>query len=243
MSSAELWLFILTTLTSTLAGICAMGGGMILVLLLPLFVSPAAIVPVHAVTQLASNGSRLAFNLSATCWSLIPLYLLGSIVGVTVFSLLLVQLDTRLIPLFIACYLLLSLWSERVDRLMSRFENFFVVGALQSGLGLLVGAPGPLAVTLLYKKLADKEAVIATASLFMLIGNICKITVFVVIGFRFSEYASVLLSTVLGATLGSWLGTRLRAHIPAQLFFPLIKGLLTLMALWILFRSLYQYLN
>ncbi|WP_088329580.1 sulfite exporter TauE/SafE family protein [Lacimicrobium sp. SS2-24] len=243
MSSAELWLFILTTLTSTLAGICAMGGGMILVLLLPLFVTPGAIVPVHAVTQLASNGSRLAFNLSATCWSLIPLYLLGSIVGVTVFSLFLVQLDTRLIPLFIACYLLLSLWSVRVDRLMSRFENFFIIGALQSGLGLLVGAPGPLAVTLLYKRLSDKNAVIATASLFMLIGNICKISVFVVIGFRFSEYASVLLSTVLGATLGSWLGTRLRAHIPAQLFFPLIKGLLTLMALWILFRSLYQYLN
>jgi uncharacterized protein len=243
MSSAELWLFILTTLTSTLAGICAMGGGMILVLLLPLFVAPGAIVPVHAVTQLASNGSRLAFNLRATCWQLIPAYVTGSVLGVSLFSLFLVQLDTRLIPLFIASYLLLSLWSARINQLLSRVENFFVIGALQSGLGLLVGAPGPLAVTLLYKRLSDKDAVIATASLFMLIGNICKITVFVVIGFRFSDYASVLISTVLGATLGSWLGTRLRAYIPAQLFFPLIKGLLTLMALWILFRSLYQYLN
>lgn len=54
----DLLLALVNLLTSVISGIAGMGGGVILVGLLPLFLPAAAIVPVHAAAQLASNASR-----------------------------------------------------------------------------------------------------------------------------------------------------------------------------------------
>ncbi|MFL0427197.1 hypothetical protein ACH0AB_03230 [Moraxella sp. 179-F 1C4 NHS] len=49
-------------LTSALTAITGVGGGMILIGLMPFFVPAAAIVPVHGVTQLVSNATRLVWS-------------------------------------------------------------------------------------------------------------------------------------------------------------------------------------
>ena len=49
-------------ITSALTGITGVGGGMILIALMPLFVPAVAIVPVHGVTQFVSNGTRAWFG-------------------------------------------------------------------------------------------------------------------------------------------------------------------------------------
>ncbi|MGL4187202.1 MAG: hypothetical protein ACRCR4_15610, partial [Thiotrichaceae bacterium] len=54
--------------TSTLTAIMGLGGGMILIALMPGLIAPAAIVPVHAATQLVSNSSRTLFGWHAIRW-------------------------------------------------------------------------------------------------------------------------------------------------------------------------------
>lgn len=54
--------------TSTLTGIMGIGGGMILIALMPGLLPVAAIVPVHAATQLVSNGSRALFGWKTIHW-------------------------------------------------------------------------------------------------------------------------------------------------------------------------------
>lgn len=243
MLSNELILFVITTLTSTLAGITAMGGGIILVLTLPYFLPAAAIIPIHGATQFASNFSRLLLSFPDVVWRYVVQFFIGAIMGSLLVSAFLIQLSSEAMPLYIACYLLLSLWFKPFNVLFCKIENFYVLGILQTGLGLIVGAPGPMTVTLLYKRLSmghigNKNQVIATASLLMGITNANKVLVFAVIGFQYIEYSSILIATITGAILGSFIGTKLRKKIPNHHFMPMMKILITLIALHTLISQL-----
>ena len=237
MHSTEISLFIITFFTSTLAGICAMGGGMILVLVLPFYVPAAAIIPVHGVAQFASNISRLALCFRHIHWPFVSQFIIGALFGTLLFSIFLINLSSAYLPLFISAYLLITLWFKPIDKLLSKLESFYIVGALQAGFGLLVGAPGPITVTLLYKKLTDKTEIIATASLLMGITNLNKVLVYTFIGFQFSDYWQLILASVCGATLGSIFGSKLRNKISNQHFMWLLKFILTSLALYTLITS------
>ena len=58
----ELFLGILSFLTSTVAGVVGIGGGMMLIAILPSFLPLNALIPVHGLTQMSSNLSRAVFG-------------------------------------------------------------------------------------------------------------------------------------------------------------------------------------
>jgi len=224
-------LFLLSTFTSMIAGVLGIGGGLLLIAILPALVPAAAIVPLHSATQLMSNASRALFALRSVDWRYVPRFLAGSLVGIALFGALLYHISTELIPLFIGGYILLNMWSRRFGRLLHRYESYFLAGVLQTGLGLVVGATGPLTMTVLIKDLGDKEKVVATSAMFMTITHVCKIAFFGVFAFSFSRYAIPLFMLVSGALAGSWIGTLMRGTISSSHFNRALKILLTLLAL------------
>ena len=226
-------------LTSALAGMMGLGGGTLLIALMPMYLPGSAIVPIHGLVQLASNSSRMLFSLKAVAWDLASKFIAGSLVGIALIGLLLVNIATLYIPVFIAVYILLNLWVPPFSRFIRKYENFYVVGLVQGGLGLLIGATGPLAVSLLTKKLnGDKDRIVATNAFFMGFSHLAKLVVFGLIGFSFTGYGWLLIFMVVGAVVGSWLGTRLRGKINADFFGKLLTYMLTGLA----FNMLYQVL-
>lgn len=226
----ELTLAIVSLLTSAVAGVFGFGGGMLLIAILPLYLAPTLIIPIHGITQLASNASRTVFSLRDVQWSLLPPFLVGSLAGVVLFGLLLVNIPTDTIPVAIGAYIILNLWSQRFANAISKYENYTVIGALQTGLGLIVGATGPLATSVLTKQLSCKNEIIATASLFMSISHLSKIIIFGLIGFSFSEHLTLLGAMVAASILGSYLGTQLRGFIGNKHMILFIKVLLSVLA-------------
>jgi uncharacterized membrane protein YfcA len=226
-----LLLFILSCLTSLLAALIGFGGGMLLIAILPLFLPAAAIVPVHGLTQLASNSSRALFSLQDVLWSLIPGFLAGSVLGVAAAGWLWTQLPVQLLPLFIGLYILLSLWHTGFQKLLSRYENFIWIGFLQSGLSLFVGATGPIATSLLLKQSADQNKVIVTAALMMSISHLLKVLVFGWIGFAYLDYLWPLAALIVGAVAGSYLGAKIRPPEPNPRYIHWIKLGLSALAL------------
>ena len=67
--------------TSCLAAAIGMGGGVLLIAAMPGLVPTAAIIPVHAVTQLASNASRALFGWRHIARELVPALLFGAVLG------------------------------------------------------------------------------------------------------------------------------------------------------------------
>lgn len=232
-------LFLLSSFTSLIAGVLGIGGGLLLIAILPAFVPANAIIPLHSATQLTSNASRALFAWNAVDWRYMPRFLAGSLAGTGIFGLLLYQISTDYIPLFIGVYILMNIWSRRFGRLLQKYESYFALGILQTGLGLIVGATGPLTMTVLVKDLGDKEKVVATSAMFMTITHICKIIFFSVFAFSFAGYWLALIMLVSGALAGSWLGTLLRGRISGRYFHRLLKILLTLLAVRMILQVLF----
>ncbi len=225
-------------LTSVIAGVIGFGGGMLLISIMPIFLSAGAIIPVHGATQLASNSSRMVFSLKDVKRELLPRFLLGSLLGVLVFSVILTNIPTTYVPIAIGAYMLLNLWSPDFATLIKRYENYYLIGFLQTGLGLIVGAPGPIAMSVLTKDLDNKDQIIATASMFMTITHLAKIPVFGLIGFSLIDHSYLLIFMVAGSILGSYVGTKIRLAANNEKLILIIKILLTLMAVRMIIASL-----
>lgn len=229
--STEILLGLITFFTSTIAGVIGLGGGMILIAVLPSFLPINALVPVHGLTQLSSNLSRAVFGYKDVKVEVIPKFILGSIIGVGFFATILYFISLVYVPLFIGIYILLSLWSKKFNEKIKRFESYVLIGFFQSGFSIVVGATGPLATTLLVKDYDDKHTVVATAAALMSITHTLKVFTFMIFGFVFFDYIGILTAMIIGAIVGSWAGTKLRDKIDGKKFMMALKILLSLLAI------------
>ncbi len=227
MIITDLLLGAITTFTSTVTALFGLGGGLLLIGFLPGLLPASIIIPIHGTTQLVSNVSRACFAYRSIEWRLVPQFVAGSLAGILLFGVFLSTVPNQYIPVTIGLYILLSLWNKQFDTLMRRFENIYVIGFLQTGLSLFVGATGPLATAMLLKKLKAKEQIVTTNAVFMSISHTLKIVLFGFLGFQFMNYLTILCFMIGGATLGSFIGTKYRQRIHDQRFAIILKLLLT----------------
>ena len=227
----ELILGVITFLTSTVAGIVGIGGGMMLIAILPSFLPLNALIPVHGLTQMSSNLSRAIFGYRDVQYEVIPKFLLGSFIGIAIFAGILNFISLEYVPLFIGAYILLSLWSEKFNEKIKKYESYFLAGFFQTGLSMVVGATGPLTMTLLLKDYKDKDEIVATGAALMSLTHILKVFVFMYFGFVFFDYIGIIVAMIIGAVAGSWAGTQLRDKIDGKKFTIILKVLLTALAI------------
>lgn len=230
----ELILALVTFLTSSITALVGIGGGMMLIAIMPSFLPLNAIIPVHGLSQLSSNLSRAVFGYKDIQFEVIPKFLLGSFIGIGIFVSILNFISLEYVPLFIGTYILLSLWSEKFNEKIKKYESYFLAGFFQTGLSMVVGATGPLTMTLLLKDYKDKDKVVATGAVLMSITHILKVFVFMYFGFVFFDYIGIIIAMIIGSIAGSWLGSKLRDKIDAKKFIIILKVLLTALAIKII---------
>lgn len=126
--TTEILLGIITFFTSTIAGVVGLGGGMILIAILPSFLPLNALIPIHGLTQMTSNFSRAVFGYKDVQYQVLPKFILGSLLGVGIISLIIYHISLEYIPLFIGIYILLSLWSSKFNEKIKKFESYFLIG-------------------------------------------------------------------------------------------------------------------
>jgi len=221
---------VISIFTSLVAGVVGLGGGLMLIAILPSFLPIHALIPIHGLTQMFSNVSRAYFGYKDIQFEVVPKFVIGSIFGVGLITLILDMISIDYIPLFIGIYILLSLWSKKFNDKIKRYENYYLLGFLQSGLSVIVGATGPLTTTLLLKDYEDKNKVVSTAALLMSITHSLKVLVFVYFGFKFSEYLDIIIVMAIGVVIGSYLGTTVRDKLDGKKLLLTIKILLSILA-------------
>lgn len=233
----DLILGIINFFTSALAGITGLGGGTILLGLMPMFLPASAIVPVHGASQLASNLSRVWFGRADIDLTHFRPFVIGALVGVVFFGTAVRFVQLELIPLFIAIYILCTQWSKTINRLLKKVENFYLLGFLQTGIGLFIGAPGPLHMPLLMKTYKDNDTIVTVGSMMMSVVHIFKMVVYVLLGFKFLAYWQVIVCMIISASLGSWAGVKLRNRIPSHWLKITLPYILTAIALKIIYDN------
>jgi uncharacterized membrane protein YfcA len=228
---SEYWLLLIALLTSTFAAVFGMGGGVPLITLMPGFVPPAAIIPLHAVTQLASNESRALFGWRHIDLSLVAPFLLGAVAGALLGGRLFMEVNLDWLPAIMGVLILVITWAP-LPRVHGEGAGPLVfLGFYQTAIGMLVGATGPLGAALLARRRQQRDWLVVNTAVYMAGNHLLKILAFGVMGFVFSDYLLLLLGMVLAVIAGSWLGTRLRRYVPEINFRFWFKVLVSLLAL------------
>ena len=208
-----------------------MGGGILLIASMPGFVPVQAIIPIHAVTQFASNSSRVAFGWSHIDKRLVLPFTLGATLGAWLGGEVYQGVNLDWLPAIIGLLILIVTWVPLPQFKSGGNLALVVLGFYQTGLGMLAGATGPLGGAVLRHYSAAKDWLVVNTAVYMSINHCLRVAVFTVLGFSFAPWIWLILGMVIAGVLGSWVGTTLRSRIPQTIFQLLFKVLVTVLAL------------
>ncbi len=207
-----------------------MGGGVLLIALMPGLIPTAAIIPLHAVVQLASNVSRGAFGWRHIDWTLVPAVSAGAIVGAILGGGIYANLELRWLPAIIGLLIIALTWVPLPTPKGGGQFSLLLLGFYQTGLGMLAGATGPLGAAVLARRNIQRDWLVVNTAVYMSINHIVKALAFALIGFSFGPWWWLIAGMVFASVAGSWVGTRLRPFVPQLDFQRWFKLLVTLLA-------------
>ncbi len=184
-------------ITAILSGVLGMAGGMILMAILAGLLPVAAAMTLHGAVQAFSNGSRAWFLRTHVRWTLIPRYLLGAAIALTLFITAGWVPDAGVVLIAVGC----MPWLARVlPRVLDRGAR--PLDGSRPATAVLCG------VTVTSAQLL---AVVATKAVTQNIGHLLKLGYYGTVMIRLGEQLPVWVigGALLLAVLGARIGTRL----------------------------------
>ncbi len=232
-------LAIIATLTSMMTAAIGLGGGIVLLAIMPNFMSYYTVIPVHGIVQFASNFSRFAFSFRDAKLKYAILYIPGAIAGAAIGSFFVGKIPETYLPIALGIFIILSLWTDLITLLGKTFSNMFSLGFMQTFLSLFIGSTGTLSIPVLVKNGLGKNEVIVTHAMMMSILNTAKVAGFIAVGFAFMQHLHLTVLMVTGSVVGSFLGARLRRFIPEKRGTLLLKIVTTVLAANLIISALF----
>jgi uncharacterized membrane protein YfcA len=236
---SELALVPIVFITSCLTAVIGMGGGVLLLTLMPGLVPTAAILPVHALTQLASNLSRAAFGWRAVDLAIVPAFTLGALAGVWLGAQVYQWLDERWLPALIGGFILVFTWLPLPVVRGGGQLALALLGFCQTGLGMLAGATGPLGAAVLLQRNKERDWLVVNTAVYMTLNHALRVFAFFAIGFSFAPWWPLVTAMVAAGIAGSWVGTRLRRKLPQRNFYQWFRLLVTALAVRMIVMALW----
>jgi len=223
-------------LGATISGFLGMGGGIFLLTILFLCgLDPAVAIPVHAMVQLSSNGSRAVLFRERVRWSAFRVFAVVALPFPFLGLALVNELDAETTKVLIGALVLFATWRRKGGGVpWSENRSFAAVGALAGTLGVVVGATGPLVAPFYLREGWSKEDIIATKAACQVFIHTQKIVAFGVIGFSFADELFYVAPLLIAVIFGTWCGKRILAHLSEDRFRMAYRVVLTGLALKLL---------
>jgi len=219
------------------------GGGVVMLAAMASLLPPAAIIPVHAVVQVGSNiGRALVMRRRIDRTRLLP-FLLGSLVGVTLGGSLAVNLPGEALRLVLGLFILQTVWLPIAAMAAIKGRGLALGGAIASFLTMLVGATGPYVLALLKPLGLERRGIVATHAAMMTTQHGLKIIAFGLLGFAFAPWLPLIAAMIAAGFVGTLIGSRLLGRLSEHQFELIIKTLLTVLALDLVLRPLWQFMG
>lgn len=217
--------------TAVLTAALGLGGGVILMLLMPGLIPNYAILPVHAFVQTVSNCARVGFTLRQVDWELVPPLVLGSVLGAYVGSHTVEFVSLHWLPAIAGTIILIVTWLPLSRLKMAGKGALVALGFYQTGLGMLAGATGPLGAAVLVRINAQRDWLVVNTGVYMVLNHFFRTLAFALLGFAFMPWWHEVLAMSIAMVPGAWIGTRLRYWLPQQNFARIFRWLISILAL------------
>ncbi len=221
--------------SSLITAAFGIGGGGLLLAIMASVMPPAALIPVHGVVQLGSNGGRMLLFLGHIHWAAVPVFAAGSLVGAVMGGLVVVELPAAVVQIGIGCFVIWTVFA-RPPRWLRDLP--FVGGLVSSFLTMFFGATGLFVASFTKALGLPRHQYVATHATLMTLQHGLKVLVFGLLGFAFAQWWSVILMMVLSGVAGTWAGRKVLNRIDEQRFLLALNALLVLISLRLIWQGL-----
>ncbi len=229
---------LLAALTAMITSALGAGGGAILLVLLAQWIPPAALIPVHGLTQFGANFSRACLTRTHIHWPLIAAFLPGVILGAWLGSLVLIQVPDAIWQVVIALFVLWLCWGPALPMAAFGKLGTFIAATTTSFASLFVGATGPFVAAFLKQATDGRFQTIATFAAAMSLQHAPKAVAFGALGFVLRDWLGLILLMIAATVVGNRIGLHLLSRLSDQRFHHLLNLVLTLLALRLLWVAM-----
>lgn len=225
-------LVLISGATSFLTAAVGIGGGAVLVAVMAVLVPIHALIPVHGVVQIGSNAGRTAIMLGHVERRILLPFALGSLAGVALGGLIVVELPAPVLQIALAGFILWSTYGPpptAIGRLA-----FTGAGAVSSFLTMFFGATGPFVAGLLKSLRLGRMEHVASHAACMTVQHTLKVLTFGLLGFAYAPWLPLIVLMIASGFLGTVLGKRVLMRSADHRFHQILNVVLTLLALRLL---------
>ncbi len=231
-------LIIASFFTSATTASFGIGGGVMMLALMGLFVPVAALIPVQGLVQFGSNAGRTFVQRAHVNKMFLKPFLAGSIIGAAIGALTVVQLPDAFMKIVLGLFILFMTWGKVPGIKALTGTGLAIASAVIAFLTMFLGATGPLLASVVAAMIpGDRKAVVATSAAGLIIQHGLKVVAFGLAGFAFRPWLPLIAAMIATGYLGTVTGSKLLNHMPEEKFRLGFKLILTALALDMLRRG------
>jgi uncharacterized membrane protein YfcA len=236
LSSLAFWVLMATSFIASLITVAmGIGGGALLLALMATLVPPAALIPVHGVVQLGSNGGRAAMLFRRISWAaVIPGFLIGSLLGAGLGGAVVVELPPSVVQIGVGCFVIWSVFA-RPPRWLSGWP--WLTGGVSSFLTMFFGATGLFVANYTKSLGLPRHDHVATHAALMTVQHGLKVVIFGLLGFAFGPWAMVILALIAAGLAGTLMGRTVLNRISDHGFKRALDVVLVLISLRLIWQG------
>ncbi|WP_306132264.1 sulfite exporter TauE/SafE family protein [Roseivivax marinus] len=225
--------------TSFITVSLGIGGGAVLLAIMATLVPPAALIPTHGVIQAGSNLGRALITLGHVHWSALPAFVVGSLIGVGVGGLLVVNIPPYAVQIGVGCFVLWSVLGKPVKGVR---DWPLAVGLFSSFLTMFFGATGAFVATYTKSLHLGRHAHVATHASLMTVQHGVKCVAFGLIGFAFGPWLPFIAAMIAVGFAGTVAGRLLLNRMNDVGFKRALDVILILISMRLIWSGVTQFL-
>ena len=226
-------------LASLITAAFGIGGGIVMIAVLASMLPPVALIPVHAVVQVGSNAGRALIMREHIDWPTWGVFLIGTVVGVAVGGVLVIDLPPELIQIGIGAFILWTIFFKPPKFLK---HSAWLAGGISSVLTMFFGATGPFVAAYLKTREYGRMTQVAMQGACMTAQHLLKVVAFGVLGFAFGPYIFLIAGLIAFGFIGTVIGRRVLMKIDEKRFKFALNAILVILSLRLIWAGATTYI-
>lgn len=220
--------------TSSVTATLGIGGGVILLAIMAQLLPPSVLIPLHGAAQFLSNINRVWVQHRHIDWSYIKPFTAGAILGTLVVTPVALWVPQGWGMVVLGLFILVATW--RAQWLKLQAWHPAASGGVTTGLSMVLGATGPLVMSVLPKQW-QRMTVVGTHGMAMTIQHGLKLIAFSSLNVELWNHWDLLMGLTLATLAGNRVGAQLLGHLPERYFKIALDWTLTLLALRLMWQG------
>lgn len=236
LSAVAFWTLIVSSFIASLITVAlGIGGGGLMLAIMASLVPPAALIAVHGVVQLGSNGGRAVMLWRNIHWAaVIPGFLIGSIAGSAMGGAVVIELPSSYVQIGVGAFVIYSVFAKP-PQWLSHWSWF--TGAVSSFLTMFFGATGLFVANYTKSFTLPRHDHVATHAALMTFQHGLKVIIFGLLGFAYSAWAFVIIALVIAGVAGTLAGRLVLNRITDHGFKRALDVILVLISLRLIWEG------